>query len=912
MFAVQAYENSVMRERDVFIEALDAQPADRAAVLEHACGGDAALRAQVEQLLAEHDRQESFFLDKPPADVDATLDFEQLAERPGARVGPYKLLQQIGEGGMGVVFMAEQAVPLRRTVAVKIIKPGMDSRQVIARFEAERQALALMEHPNIAKVLDAGTTLSGRPYFVMELVKGVPITQYCDEKHLPLRARLELLVPVCQAVQHAHQKGLIHRDIKPSNVLVAEYDDLPVPKVIDFGVAKATSQKLTERTMFTEFGQVIGTLEYMSPEQAKLNQLDIDTRSDIYSIGVLLYELLTGSTPFGHERLSTAAFDEVLRIIREEEPPKPSTRLSTTDRLPGVATCRALEPGKLSRLVKGELDWIVMKALEKDRNRRYETASAFAADVDRYLRNEPVIARGASTTYRLRKAVHRNRVVAIASMSVFVALIVGLTAATTGLLHARAQSAISRQTVSFLTEMLSGVGPAVAQGRDTTLLREILDKTAKRLDSGEFDDQPGVEVELRSVIGKVYVTVGDHAAAEAMLRRCLSLASNLYGQQHPQVGNVLSLLANVRRLQNDLTEAEALARQALAIQRSAYPRGHEATATTLLSLSDTLLYQGRNAESVQCIREAIDLRRQMLGPSSPEVAWAMLKLSNVLKNGGDLAAAEPLTVGAVRILEESPDQSRLDVAHARHDLARLKCAQGKHKESHQIFVEVLKTYREVYGPDHAQVVKALVDDADNHAALGDNEEAEALLREAVAIGDRGDRTDQTNTEARKLLAHFLLSQQRFEECERIFREGIAVTRRSNASHELGHNLVDLGKVLVDQQKYAEAEVVLREALAIREKHSPEGWWGTFDTMSTLGEAIAELDRYTEAEPLLIDGYEGITRDPLAWPLRRREALERIVALYEQWELAEPGQGRKAQALSWKKKREKSAVPAVRP
>jgi serine/threonine protein kinase len=318
-------------------------------------------------------------------------------------------VQQIGEGGMGAVYLAQQTDPVKRLVALKVIKPGMDGRQVIARFEAERQALALMDHANIAKVLEAGATDSGRPYFVMELVKGAPITRYCDEHRLTPNRRLELFAAVCQAVQHAHQKGIIHRDLKPSNVLVALYDGKPVPKVIDFGVAKATGRQLTDRTLVTGLGSVVGTLEYMSPEQAELNQLDIDTRSDIYSLGVLLYELLTGTTPLERKRLKETGLLEALRLIREAETPRPSARLRTTAELPAIAASRGLEPKRLSGVVRGELDWIVMKALEKDRNRRYETASALAADVQRYLHDEPVTACPPSVRYRLWKFVRRNK-----------------------------------------------------------------------------------------------------------------------------------------------------------------------------------------------------------------------------------------------------------------------------------------------------------------------------------------------------------------------------------------------------------------------------------------------------------------------------------------------------------------------
>jgi serine/threonine protein kinase len=399
--------SKLIDEKELFNAARQiAAPEQRLAYLQTACGGDPAAMSRLLELLRVCD-QDKGFLEAPGAN-GATVD-EPIREHPGTVIGPYKLLEQIGEGGFGVVFMAEQTVPVRRKVALKVLKPGMDTRHVVARFEAERQALAIMDHPNIAKVHDGGATLSGRPYFVMELVKGSPITDFCDQNQLAPRRRLELFVAVCQAVQHAHQKGIIHRDLKPSNVLVAQHDTTPVVKVIDFGVAKALGQDLTDKTLFTGFAQMIGTPLYMSPEQAGQSALDVDTRSDIYSLGVLLYELLTGTTPFDKDRFKQSPYDEICRIIREEEPPRPSTRLAqSTETLASIAAQRHTEPAKLTRLVRGELDWIVMKALEKDRNRRYETASAFAMDVQRYLSDEPVQACPPSAFYRFRKFARRN------------------------------------------------------------------------------------------------------------------------------------------------------------------------------------------------------------------------------------------------------------------------------------------------------------------------------------------------------------------------------------------------------------------------------------------------------------------------------------------------------------------------
>jgi serine/threonine protein kinase/Flp pilus assembly protein TadD len=476
-----------LSERSIFEAAIEkGSPQERAAHLDQACGSDSGLRQQVEALLAAHER-----LGDIP--LPTTAEEPAVSERPGTLIGPYKLLERIGEGGFGVVFMAEQTQPLRRKVALKVLKPGMDTRQVVARFEAERQALALMDHPNIARVFDGGETTTGRPYFVMELVKGIPITNFCDQNHLSIRERLELFVSVCQAVQHAHQKGIIHRDLKPSNVLVTVHDTTPVVKVIDFGVAKALGQELTDKTLFTGFAQMVGTPLYMSPEQAGQSGLDIDTRSDIYTLAVLLYELLTGTTPFDKERLRTVGYDEMRRILREEEAARPSMRVSTLGQAAAtVSANRKSDPKRLSELCRGELDWIVMKALEKDRNRRYETSNSLARDLQRYLADEPVEACPPSVVYRLRKLARRHKQALAAAIGVLLALIV--LASTIGyFLH-------ERQTI---------------QAEQRQEIESSLEKASELRRRGHW-------VEARVVLEEALVRLGEKGPSD--LRRKLDLA----------------------------------------------------------------------------------------------------------------------------------------------------------------------------------------------------------------------------------------------------------------------------------------------------------------------------------------------------------------------------------------------------
>jgi serine/threonine protein kinase len=553
-----------MTEATIFMAALDKpSEAERAAFLTEACAGDERLRRRVEALLRAHAEPDDLLdptADRPDV-PGATAPHAPGSEAAGADIGGrYKLLEAIGEGGMGTVWMAEQRQPIKRRVALKLIKPGMDSKAVLARFESERQALALMEHPNIARVLDAGTTAEGRPFFVMELVKGIPITEYCDRHRLDLNARLVLFRQVCSAVQHAHQKGIIHRDLKPSNILVESHDDRPVPKVIDFGLAKTISgMRLSEQSLFTAFGSVAGTPLYMAPEQASFNALDVDTRADIYALGVILYELLTGTRPIARESIRRAAVDEMLRVIRVVEPPTPSSRISTSEALPSLAASRRVEPARLSRMVRGELDWIVMKPLAKERERRYASAISLADDLERFLNHEPVSAGPPTAAYRLRKFVRRNRVQVTAATLVLLALVLGVVGTTLGLFEARRQQRIADvqrrhaekglAQVTKMNEILGSIfqdlNPETARKDGKSLsvvLGERLERATAEIE-GEATGDPRAVARMQMTLGRSQLGLGYADRAIGLFTKARATLAAELGPDHPDTLAVMNNLA---------------------------------------------------------------------------------------------------------------------------------------------------------------------------------------------------------------------------------------------------------------------------------------------------------------------------------------------------------------------------------
>jgi len=833
------------------------------------------------------------------------------AETAGTVIGRYHLLQKIGEGGMGEVWLAEQREPVRRRVAVKLVKAGMNSREVIARFESERQALAFMDHPAIAKVLDAGSTRQGAPYFVMEYVAGVPITHYCDQHRLSTRQRLELFIHVCEGVQHAHQKAIIHRDLKPSNILVTEVDSVPVPKIIDFGVAKALTQKLTAETMFTRVGAIVGTPQYISPEQALSSGEDIDTRTDVYSLGIVLYELLAGATPIDPRKM---AFDEFLRRLREDDAPKPSTRIRTQDPVTSteLAQKRQTDPTALIKLVRGDLDAITLKALEKERARRYGSPSDFAADIGRYLRNEPVLAVAPSAAYHARRFVRRYRA-ALATLCAFVVVLMAAAgvsiwqsvAARRQRDRADAEAAVARAVNQFLQDdLLSQANPEAQNGADAkpdsdVKARTLLDRAAAKAGK-RFANQPLVEGEVQHTIGKAYMGLGLFPEAERHLLRAHELLAAQRGADDPE------------------------------------------SLDMLMALSGVYINEDKNAAAVAAAKAVYEGKTRRLGPADPQTVVAMQNLGALYFQNNQYAEAEPLLKKALEIQSRRIGYDNIDTLNTSDSLAALYISESRYAEARELLAKGLESYLRLYGPDHPftqrerfGLTKVLLGEGDYAQAEKVGEQVSAADRRAygprhvntlysnsilgqiyvengkaaqgIALLEKTrddframEGPDARDTLKLELALGWAYDQQnepaRAEQTWRHAYEGYRglgtyeATYTADAAELLGQNLTK-------QHKYVEAEPLLRQAMAIREK-GDAGDWGRFRAQAFLGACLAGKGRYAEAEPLLLGGYDGMRQRAALMPAKQRKFIrstgEQIVDLYTRWQKPD-------QAAQWRAK-----------
>jgi non-specific serine/threonine protein kinase/serine/threonine-protein kinase len=807
-------------------------------------------------------------------------------------IGPYRLLQPVGEGGMGTVWLAEQTRPVRRQVALKIIKAGMDTAQVVARFEAERQALALMDHPAIARVFDAGATPEGRPYFVMEYIKGEPITTYCTRHKLSVKDRISLFLQVCDGVQHAHQKGIIHRDLKPSNVLVTVQNDHPAPKIIDFGVAKATTQTLTDRTLYTELGTLVGTPEYMSPEQAEMGGLDVDTRTDVYALGVILYELLAGALPFESKTLRAQTLDEIRRTIREVDPPRPSTHVAS---------------------LVGDLDWITMKALEKDRTRRYGSASDLAADLQRYLHNEPVLASPPSTVYRVGKFVRRHRAgvgVAVAAGVLIVAF--GATMAIQARRIARERDRASleeskaKAVNTFLQDLLSQAS-AFEQATDVRpdpdiKVRTALDRAASQV-AGKFQAEPLVEASIRQTLGETYGDLGLYAQARPHAERALDLRRGLLGEEHADTLDSLSLVASLDDDQGDFKSADRRYATVLDARRRALGPRHRDVLRTMNQVAWTDGALGRSTEAEALYTEALKIEREVLGPDDPVTLQTMLNLAaTYLKRGGP-KEAEPLLIQTLAVRRRTVGPEHPSTVAVMEQLAQVYGQQAQYAQAEAMRREVVDVRRRTLGADHPAT---LVSTANLALVLFHQRqaekltEAETLLAGAIGAQRRllgaGHPSTLLNT---MNLGEVLEAEAKYSEAEQLIRQAIEVSRSTQGGEHsltLGF-LSDLGLVRIDQHKYAEAEPPLRDALSGYVKTTPKHR-NRYDTGSLLGASLAGQRKFAEAEPLLLEGYAGLLERVKTIPAydmgELTDAGERLVRLYEAW-------GKPAQAAEWRKK-----------
>jgi len=746
-------------------------PEQRARFLDEQCADDRARRAQVEDLLRHYEAAADGFLQPPPA-PGITAPAEP---GPGATIGRYTLLETIGEGGTGIVFLAEQKEPVHRRLALKIIKLGMDTKQVIARFEAEWQTLAILNHPCIAKLFDAGFTQDGRPFFVMEYVPGSRITDFSDRHELTIEQRLDVFLQVCDAIQHAHQHGVIHRDIKPSNVLVSEEDGKTVPKLIDFGIAKAIGPQLAERTFFTEQGQLIGTPEYMSPEQAELSGRHVDTRTDVYALGVLLYELLAGVAPIDPETLRSASFDQICRTIREEEPHRPSTRLSSLDDAAGAVASarRRAARSAIVRTLRGDLDWITMKAIEKDPARRYQSVSSLANDIRRHLAHEPVTAGPPTAFYRIGKFARRHRPLVIGAAVVLLVLVAGIV--TTGWqAHRAAEEAVtSRQVSAFIRDMLSSIDPARARGEAVTV-RDVLDDASRRL-RNSLPDRPRVRAELHGTIGNTYHAIGAYEAAEPHMRAALDLYRAELGADHADTLSSQGNLALLLKDRGRLREAESVARNALGTAERKHGADSATAAQLTTNLGVIVHALKRLDEAEQLYRRALEQNTKLYGEEDRRTLIAMTNLGTLLMDKGDdpscLDEAEPLLTRCLEIRRRTLGNDHPDTLLSMQNLAALLSNQQRAQEAEALLREAVAAAERVLGPTHPMTMRWSKNLAVALYMNGKVVEAESILRGLLGSVCRelGEHHPDTLT-ALGTLAALLTATQQYEEAEQLARQ----------------------------------------------------------------------------------------------------------------------------------------------
>ena len=885
---------------------------------------------------------------------DAATVTQATAGQPALVFGPYRLLQRVGEGGMGEVWLAEQTAPVRRTVAVKLIKAGMDTRHVIARFETERQALAVMDHPAIAKVFDAGASPQGRPYFVMEYAAGEAITTYCNRYRLSTRERLDLFLQVCEGVQHAHQKGIIHRDLKPSNILVTLLDRRPMPKIIDFGVAKATARHLVDSSMVTEIGMLIGTPEYMSPEQADVTTFDVDTRSDVYALGAVLYELLTGFVPIDAKLLREKGIYEIRDTIRNVDPLRPSVRVKTSLTSTDGAPSARPDAAGVVRELQGDLDWITMRALEKDRARRYGSVAELVADIRRHLNDVPVVASPPGTVYRMRKFWRRHRV----GVSVAATLVVVLIAfaATTAIQaeriarerdRANREAEIAKAVNAFLQNDLLATAGAGTQARpgskpDPDLkVRTAVDRAAARVQD-RFATQPLVEAAIRLTIGITYYELGLYADAERHLERALELRRQGLGDEHVDTLVAMATLTEIYGMQGKFTEAEPLTTKALDIQRRVLGEEHPETLRSMDNLGSIYRRQGKYAEAEDLFTKTLAARRRISGDEDPQTLLTTAYLAEVYERQGRYALGQQLSDRVLqtqkRILGEEHPETLLSM----NRLAVMYFRQGEYARAAEIFAKVLEVQRHILGDEHPDTLTTMSNLASMDANLGEYDRAEELRVTALEVQRRvlGENNPNTLTMVDNLGALYR-AQGKFVQAESILLENLEVRRRV-----LGHEHPDVlstmlnlaatyfrqgnyvraepltrevfevrrrllgpqnpatidalvlrSLILFDLQKYEEAERGARDALAAFDKAGTDDW-RPHRARALLGATLVGQRKFAEAEPLLLSGYEGIAARQTTIPFENRIALPRsvswIVQLYRDW-------GKPDKAAEWSEK-----------